>query len=60
MEAPPGDLGEEVAPRGLEEEEGEGSAPAAWRTAWPPAPPRSGCSRSAWRAAAEDAQRNKT
>ena len=56
MEAAQGNL-EEQAPRGLEEEEEE-SAQAAWRTAWPPVPPRSGCSRSVWRAAAEDAQRN--
>ena len=55
---------EEAQPERLEEEEeeeaGEGSALAAWRTAWPPAPPRSGCSRSAWQAAAGDVQRNKT
>ena len=52
---------EEAEPERLEEEgEGEGSALAAWRTAWPPAPPRSGCSRSAWQAAVGDVQRNKT
>jgi len=57
----------EAASKGQEPEqvklgglEGEGSAPAPWRTAWPPARPRSGCSRSVWRAAVEDAQRNKT
>ena len=57
----------EAAPKGQEQEEsrglegeGVGSAPEPWRTAWPPAPPRSGCSRSVWRAAVEDAQRNKT
>ena len=50
---------EEAEPERLEEV-GEGSALAAWRTAWPPAPPRSGCSRSAWQAAAGDVQRNKT
>ena len=56
----------EVALRGPElevlepEEEGGESVPAAWRTAWPPVPPRSGCSRFVLRAVAEDAARNKT
>ena len=60
-EAPKRQEEEEAEPEGLEEgEAGEGSALAAWRTAWPPAPPRSGCSRSAWQAVAEDVQRNKT
>ena len=60
MEAAP--KRQEAEPEGLEEEgeAGEGSALAAWKTAWPPAPPRSGCSRSAWQAVAEDVQRNKT
>ena len=60
MEAAP--KRQEAEPEGLEEEgeAGEGSALAAWRTAWPPAPPRSGFSRSAWQAAAEDVQRSKT
>ena len=59
MEAAP--KRQEAEPEGLEEgEAGEGSALAAWRTAWLPAPPRSGCSRSAWQAVAEDVQRNKT
>ena len=59
MEAAPKgqEPGEQEEPGGLEEE-GVESAPAPWRTACPPAPPRSGCSRSVWRAAAEDAQRN--
>ena len=58
MEEAPGELEEEEqALRGLEVVEEE-SAQAVWRTAWPPVPPRSGCSRSVWRAAAEDALRN--